>query len=131
MPNDRGYLALIVAFPRGLACGNSDLWIATSQDGIRWKTFQAPAFWRAMKSATARSVTSWYRGTLRYNAATDVMDMWPSALSGTTWSVYHTRVKLADLVALLDKAAPAEVRALNLNRATALDESLKCRNSPR
>lgn len=120
MPNGAGYLALIVAFPRGLACGNSDLWIATSPDGLRWKTFQAPAFWRAMKSATTRSVTSWYRGTLRYNAATDEMDLWPSALSGSTWLVYHTRVKLADLVALLDKAAPAEVRALNLNRATAL-----------
>ena len=120
LPNDRGYLALIVAFPRGWACGNSDLYLASSRDGVHWLTYAAPAFWRDMRSAQRRRVTSWYRGTLRYDAATDELHMWPSAIhDGGTWFVYHASVKLADLLPLLSGATPTDIRALGLRRNVA------------
>ena len=117
LPNDRGYLALVVAFPHGWACGNSDLYLASSQDGVHWQTYPAPVLWRDMHSAQRRGVTSWYRGTLRYEPATDELHLWPSALlDGRTWSVYHASVKLGDLVPLLSGAKSADIRALGLRR---------------
>ncbi|MFI5228289.1 MAG: hypothetical protein ACHQWU_04425 [Gemmatimonadales bacterium] len=117
LPNDRGYLALVVAFPRGSACGNSDLYLATSQDGVHWQTYPAPALWRDMPWARRRSVTSWYRGTLRYDAETDMLHMWPSALlDGRTWSVYHASAKLSELARLLGGAKASDIRALGLRR---------------
>ncbi len=101
LPNGAGYLSLVVAYPYGLACGNSDLYLATSSDGVTWRTFGAPILWRTSPWSARRSVTSWYRGTMRYEAATDKLDIWPSALIQGTWSVFHTSVKLSDLVGLL------------------------------
>jgi hypothetical protein len=120
LPNDRGYLALVVAYPHGWACGNSDLYLAASPDGVHWQTYPAPALWRDMAWARRRSVTSWYRGTLRYDAATDMLHMWPSVLlSGRTWSVYHASAKLSDLTNLLGSAKAADISGLGLRRNVA------------
>jgi hypothetical protein len=70
-----------------------------------------------MKTAKARTVTSWYRGTLRYDEASDALHMWPSALSGSTWSVYHTSVKLTDLFTLLGSAKFGIAHSLGVDRA--------------
>ena len=64
-----------------------------------------------MKLAKKRAISTWYRGTLRYDAATDTLHIWPSALSGTTWTVYHTAAKLSDLLGLLQIAQPDDFRS--------------------
>src|SRR5947209_20014705 len=86
LPDSRGYVALVAAYTKGTSCAASDLWIATSRDGLAWHTFAIPAFWRGMPIARSRSISTWYRGTLRYDAATDSLHLWPSALAGTTCS---------------------------------------------
>jgi len=110
LPNDGGYVALVVAYAKGLTCGTSELWLATSANGVSWRTYPMPVLWRTMKLARKRGITTWYRGTLRYDAATDSLHLWPSALSGSTWAVYHTAAKLSDLLGLLQVAQPAYFR---------------------
>lgn len=112
LPNGRGYVAFVAAFPVGGACGMSDLWLATSRDGTHWHTGAVPLLWRGMQVARERNMSTWYRGTIRYNAATDTLDLWPSALAGTTWSIYHTSVKLHQVLAMLDAASPDDLAAL-------------------
>lgn len=113
LPRGAGYLALIVGYPRQLDCASSDLWLATSADGIDWRTYAMPILWRGMNLARARGISTWYRGTLRYDAATDSLHIWPSALSGSNWTVYHTAVKLDDLLALLSAARPSDLTSIN------------------
>jgi hypothetical protein len=110
LPNDTGYVALVVAYAKGLTCGASELWLATSRDGIAWTSYPMPVLWRTMKLAKRRAITTWYRGTLRYDAASDSLHLWPSALAGSTWTVYHTAVKLSDLLDLLQVSQPADFR---------------------
>ena len=85
---------MIAAYPRGWNCANSDVWLASSADGLHWQTYAVPVMWRNMNAARDRGISTWYRGTLHYNSQTDVLDLWPSALSKTTWNVYHVGVNL-------------------------------------
>ena len=112
LPGDRGYLAMIAAYPRGWNCANSDVWLASSVDGLHWQTYAVPVMWRNMKAAKDRSISTWYRGTLHYNSQTDVLDLWPSALSKTTWNVYHVSVNLTTALSLLRVADPADRSAM-------------------
>jgi hypothetical protein len=107
---DAGYLALIAAYPRGANCATSDLWLASSVDGLNWRSFPMPILWRSMNAATQRSLSTWYRGTMRYNASTDSLDFWPSAMSKTAWNVYHARVKLSDLLGYLGAVNPGDFK---------------------
>ena len=107
---DFHYLALIAAYPRATNCATSDLWLASSLDGVNWHTYAMPVLWRAMLTAKNRKLSTWYRGTLRYSAETDSLDLWPSALSKTTWTVYHAAVKLSDLLGLLDAVKPGDFK---------------------
>jgi len=77
-----------------------------------WQTYAVPVMWRNMKAAKDRSISTWYRGTLHYNSQTDVLDLWPSALSKTTWSVYHVSVNLTTALSLLRVADPADRSAM-------------------
>jgi hypothetical protein len=104
----KGYLAMIAAFPKGWDCANGDIWLASSQDGIKWQVYAVPVLWRTMAAAKDRFISTWYRGTMRYDAATDVLDMWPSAMSRGRWNVYHLSVKLSDALLLLRQAEPAD-----------------------
>ena len=104
----KGYLAMIAAFPKGWDCANGDIWLASSQDGIKWQAYAVPVLWRTMAAAKDRFISTWYRGTMRYDAATDVLDMWPSAMSRGRWNVYHLSVKLSDALLLLRQAEPPD-----------------------
>ncbi|HXT18345.1 MAG TPA: hypothetical protein VN706_22125 [Gemmatimonadaceae bacterium] len=112
LPGDAGYVALVVAFRDGTSCGYSDLWLAASPDGIHWRTYAMPIFWRTMKLASQRAISTWYRGTVRYDAGTDSLHLWPSALAGTAWTIYHTAVKLRDIRGLLEQAQPSDYKSL-------------------
>jgi hypothetical protein len=107
----RGYVALVVAHAKGASCAYSELWLATSNDGLSWRTLPMPVLWRTMKLAKRRSIDTWYRGTLRYDPATDSLHLWPSALSNRTWTVYHTAAKLSDLLGLLEAPDAIDLRA--------------------
>ncbi len=107
-----GYVALVVAYRKGAACGASDLWLATSDDGVTWQTAPMPLFWRGMPVARDRNLATWYRGTLRYDAATDSLHVWPSGLADTNWTIYHTAFKLGDALSLLYTVQPNEIRTL-------------------
>jgi hypothetical protein len=108
LPGGAGYLAMIAAYPRGWNCANSDIWLASSADGIHWRTYAVPVLWRTMTAARERGISTWYRGTLRYDQATDMLDLWPSALAKTTWNVYHVRVRLSDALSMLSAALPTD-----------------------
>jgi hypothetical protein len=112
LPHGGGYLAFIAAFPVGTSCSNSDLWLATSGDGLTWHNFAIPLLWRGMRIATSRSISTWYRGTIRYDAATDSLHLWPSALAGRNWSVYHVALPLERTLQLLQDAQPTDMRSL-------------------
>jgi hypothetical protein len=103
-----GYVAMIAAYPRGWNCANSDIWLASSPDGVKWETYAVPVLWRTMAAAKERLISTWYRGTMRYDAATDTLDLWPSAMAKTSWNVYHLSVKLSDALVLLRQAQPAD-----------------------
>jgi hypothetical protein len=115
MAKGHGYVALVVGYARGSSCVYSELWLATSPDGVTWRTYPMPVLWRTMALAKKRSITTWYRGTLRYDASTDSLHLWPSALSLKTWTVYHTVAKLSDLVGLLQASQPADFRSALLS----------------
>jgi hypothetical protein len=105
-----GYVALIAAFQKGNTCGQSDLWLARSDDGLAWRTLPLPIFWRGMTTASQRKISTWYRGTLRYDPQTDLLDIWPSALAGPSWTIYHTAIRLGELSDLMASAKPSDVR---------------------
>jgi hypothetical protein len=112
-----GYVALVAAFPRGFTCSQSDLWLARSDDGLTWRTLALPIFWRGMTIAKKRSISTWYRGTLRYEPKTDLLDIWPSALAGPAWTIYHTKVRLGEIVDLMASATPADLRSIKSSSA--------------
>jgi hypothetical protein len=107
-----GYIAFIAAFPVGTSCSNSDMWLATSADGLTWRSFAIPIMWRGMKIARTRAISTWYRGTIRYDAVGDTLHLWPSALSGQSWSVYHVALPLDKTLELLGAAQPSDLRNL-------------------
>jgi hypothetical protein len=112
LPDDRGYVAMIAAYPRGWSCSSSDIWLASSADGVQWQTYAVPVMWRSMKAARDRNISTWYRGTIHYDRNTDMLDLWPSALSKTTWSVYHVSANLSTTLGLLRAAQPSDRAAM-------------------
>lgn len=107
-----GYLAFVAAFPVGTSCSNSDLWLEASADGVAWRTFAIPLLWRGMAIARSRSISTWYRGTIRYDAEGDTLHLWPSALATKNWNVYHVALPLEQTLELLASARPSDMRAL-------------------
>ena len=107
-----GYVALVAAFQRGTSCGQSDLWLAASDNGLAWHALPLPIFWRGMTSARNRKISTWYRGTIRYDAKSDQLDIWPSALAGPNWMIYHTSVRMGELYNLMGAARLSDLRAV-------------------
>lgn len=107
-----GYVALVAAFQRGSSCGQSDLWLARSDDGYTWRTLALPILWRGMTIAKDQLITTWYRGTLRYDPQTDLLDIWPSAYARSAWTIYHTSVRLSEITDLMASAQPSDLRSV-------------------
>lgn len=107
-----GYVALVVAYTKGESCGSSDLWLSTSSDGISWRTFAMPLFWRGMQIARKRSISTWYRGTLRYDAPTGALHVWPSALAGPKWTIYHAVFPLREMLGYMSTVKAGDIKSL-------------------
>jgi hypothetical protein len=103
------YWGIVHAFPEGASCGQGDLYLARSPDGVRWTTYPTPLL-------TAR-VTDWTRASL-YRASwvlddeSDRLDVWFSAraLDGR-WSVGLVAYEASELLAALESGRePRRVR---------------------
>jgi hypothetical protein len=112
LPNNGGYLAMIAAYPRGWNCANNDVWLASSADGVHWQTYAVPILWRSMAAARDRDISTWYRGTLHYDSRTNVLDLWPSALSKSGWYVYHVSADLTNTIGILRSAQSSDQSAM-------------------
>ena len=117
LPGNRGYLAMVASYQRFSNCANSDVWLASSPDGMTWRAYAVPIFARTMKAAKQIGISTWYRGTLRYDPFTDMVDLWPSGMSKSVWGVYHATAKLSDLLALLESALPSDFHPPAFNQS--------------
>lgn len=128
IPEWHGYLALLASYAVGNGCASDDLWLAMSADGLRWQVFAVPILWRAMPAAQRLGIRTWYRGTMRYDAATDSLHVWPSALTrNNRWLVYHTSVKFTDLVRALLAATPADRPTAALTAPSRVPDAIRRR----
>jgi hypothetical protein len=71
-----------------------------------------PLFWRGMQIAKKRSIGTWYRGTLRYDATSGVMHVWPSALAGSKWTIYHASFPLQEMLGYMSTVKPGDLKTL-------------------
>ncbi len=102
LPRRHGYLALMASYAPGNDCASDDVWLAISHNGTSWRTFPVPVIWRGMARAKQLGIRTWYRSTMRYDADTDTLHIWPSALTmANKWGVYHAAVNLSDLMRAL------------------------------
>ncbi len=88
VPALKEYIAMYAAFPTTTGFGNcldNDLYIATSADGLHWKTFPAPMLNHLDNRFT---FTSLYRASFQYDATTDQFRTIVSAFTSPNWGQY-------------------------------------------
>lgn len=87
----------------GMDCSATDLFLATSEDGIRWRTFSEPILRKGFADWAEREV---YRGTLNYSNGR--LRIWFSAYGRLPvvyahgWSIGYTDYNMSELVAALE-----------------------------
>jgi hypothetical protein len=105
VPALKQYIAMYVAFPQttGIGdCTDDDLYIATSADGLHWKSFRAPMLNHLDKRFP---FTSLYRSSFIYDAATDQLRTIASALTGANWGEYGVAHNFTALIGALNSSA--------------------------
>lgn len=104
------YWALVTAYPDGVMCGASAVFLATSADGSAWKVHPSPLLGRFSVQELNDVV---YRSTFRYHQPTDAVTVWFSGArydgSNFHWTIATARYPVANLMSRVD--APAQ-RAL-------------------
>lgn len=99
IPAKSEYWALYSAKPFG-NCSTPALMFARSSDGMNWSVRDAPIVGRGMSRDIADIV---YRGTFRYEPASDDVLLWVSGAAGSggvyTWKTVFGRMKGAELLA--------------------------------
>ena len=88
VPEKKEYWAMYAAFPLTTGIGNcmaDDLYLATSADGVHWKTFPAPILNHLDRRF---KFTSLYRASFLYDAATDHLRTIVSGLESSAWGQY-------------------------------------------
>jgi hypothetical protein len=102
VPALKEYIAMYVAFAQttGIGyCASDDLFLATSADGLHWKSYNAPMIDHLDKRF---SFMSMYRSSFNYDPATDQLQTIASALSTNNWSEYGVTHKFSALIAALN-----------------------------
>jgi hypothetical protein len=128
LPQASGYLAVLASHPTGSDCASDDLWLAISPDGIQWRVFAVPILWRGMAAAKKLGIQTWYRTAVRYDPATDILHIWPSALTvNNRWNIYHAQANLTGLLRTLMAATPADQPAADLHRASRVPNAVRAR----
>ncbi len=128
LPREAGYLALLASHPSTSDCASDDLWLAISPDGVRWRVFPVPILWRGMAEAKKLGIQTWYRSAMRYDPATDMLHIWPSAFTvNSRWNIYHAQANFTNLLRVLMAAAPADQPSADLHRASRVAAAVRAR----
>jgi hypothetical protein len=135
VPQLNAYWALIAAYPQGSACTASSLFLATSTDGMDWKTYPSPVLERGALDQFSANV---YRSTFAFEPDGNSLTLW---LTGATtvqrgdrqrapvlrWSaaVWHTqRQALLEHVRIERQAPIVAVSEPSFLRRLAVDNAL-------
>jgi hypothetical protein len=78
VPQLNQYWALVAAYQRGSACTASSLFLATSDDGMKWTTYASPVMARGALPQFSANV---YRSTFAFEPDGDALTIW---LTGAT-----------------------------------------------
>jgi len=78
VPAFNAYWALVAAYPQGMSCTASSLFLATSIDGMHWTTYASPA---VPRGAIAQFSANVYRSTFAFEPDGDALTIW---LTGAT-----------------------------------------------
>ena len=78
VPQLNEYWALVAAYPRGSGCTASSLFLATSTDGVKWKTYASPVLARGALPQFSANV---YRSTFAFEPNGTTLTIW---LTGAT-----------------------------------------------
>jgi len=94
------YWAIFPAFPVGRSCGEGDLYLARSTDGVRWTTYPTPFLTTGVADWTRASL---YRATALLDLESDRLDVWFSARSADgRWGVGLVAYEVPELLAALE-----------------------------
>jgi hypothetical protein len=95
------------------SCTTAALFIATSPDGVTWKTYPSPILMRGASRELADVV---YRSTFAYDPATDVIDFWYSGakfdFGQYIWRTAYQRRSRAEVFATAARKSVAALAAL-------------------
>ena len=83
----------------------TDLYFATSTDGINWTTYDTPALRTGNSSAWDGGQI--YRSTLLYDETSDLLRVWYSANDGSKWRQGYTERDYSDFLQALSGGATA------------------------
>ena len=78
VPQRNEYWALVAAYRRGSACTGSSLFLATSEDGVKWTTYASPVMARGALPQFSANV---YRSTFAFEPDGNALTIW---LTGAT-----------------------------------------------
>ena len=78
IPSKQEFWVVAAAFPRGTNCAATVLFFLTSQDGVRWTSYNRIA----LNKGTTWDQDEIYRSTLWYDSSTDRLSVWYSARGG-------------------------------------------------
>ncbi len=97
LPNNRGYPLRSSRRIKNSRAARTAISLASRRVRTAWCGVRTrfPQFSRNMKAANQLGLSTWYRGTFRYDPQTDMLDLWPSAMTKSVWGVYHASAKLA------------------------------------
>ena len=73
VPSRHAYFALVAAYKRGRDCGSTDLFLATSLDGVTWTTYSSPILEHGAVPQFASSV---YRSTFAFDETGENITIW-------------------------------------------------------
>ncbi|MBK8046687.1 MAG: DUF2341 domain-containing protein [Anaerolineales bacterium] len=97
VPSKAQYWAVMPGYAPGSNCVNTELYFATSPDGVNWTTYPAPALRKGANWDSGQI----YRATLLYDDATDRLRIWYSANDGTIWHQGYTERDYSDFLQVL------------------------------
>jgi len=98
-PVRREYWAIFPAFPSGRSCGEGDLFLARSTDGVDWTAYPTPLLTTGVADWTGASL---YRATALLDVESNRLDVWFSARADDgRWSVGLVAYEVPELLAAL------------------------------
>ena len=105
MEEKQEYWCIYPAYPYGGGSNYTELFFATSKDGLVWTTYENPVLVPENGTWYNNFI---YRSTYLYDEATDMFRLWYNAGSGQGWQVAYTENTYTDMVAALGASSTPE-----------------------